>query len=282
METHVKQKNMGNQYLILALLPAFAVTLLNLQTAQARTTLSAHTVSIAHAAGVMSVSDFNSLPDIAKPSADMNCSEILEVPGAFLCVTHYQFRMNKTFTKMGFFWGTVRGFNAGTLLENQNPLLAYYSSLIDGQNLPGKVVADYFNAVQTLGDSRSSLNSFEKEFFADFVMNPEIVARNNNYYVIAISKETTKNGSSLSHELNHARYSLSPLRKQIIDEFWQKDVSTSDKARIRRILGRIYNIHNESAMIDEFQAYLLQEDAASDLMADFLTKYRRKLSEKLK
>jgi hypothetical protein len=275
-------KNVRNQHLILALLPAFAVTLLNLQTVQALTALSAQTVSIAHAAGVMSVSDFGSQPNIFKPSADMNCAEILEIPGAFLCETHYQFRMNKTFTKIGFFWGTARGFNAGTLIENQNPLLAYYSPLIDGQNLPGNVIADYFKAAQALNDPKRSLNSFEKEFFSGFVMNPEIVARNNSYYVIAISNETKKKGSILSHELNHARYSLSALRKQIIDEFWQKDVSAPDKIRIRRILGRIYNAHNESTMIDEFQAYLLQDDAGSDLMADFLTKYRRNLSEKLK
>jgi hypothetical protein len=53
----------------------------------------------------------------------LECAEIQELPGAYLCCSFYQQDMNDAFTRMGIFMGAGRGVKEGTLQKQDDPIL---------------------------------------------------------------------------------------------------------------------------------------------------------------
>ncbi|MGZ5279816.1 MAG: hypothetical protein ACXWC9_07740, partial [Pseudobdellovibrionaceae bacterium] len=85
----------------------------------------------------------------------------------------------------------------------------------------------------------------------------------------------------VGHEINHASFYLQPNYKNSVLDFWQKNVSSTDKSKIRSILGKLYNAKDDNIIVDEFQAYLTQMDEKNNPLAEFIPKYKRKLMKNL-
>ena len=70
------------------------------------------------------------LTNIDKDTSDfdkyMECSEVSEIKGAFVCVAFYQSDLNDAFTRMGIFMGAGKGLKQGTLLKESNWKLKNY------------------------------------------------------------------------------------------------------------------------------------------------------------
>lgn len=210
----------------------------------------------------------------------MECNGVTEVPGAYVCVTFYQADLNDAFTRIGLFMGAGKGLKQGTLLQASDWKLKNYKKLVAGHNMPGKTIIDFYN--NTKKKPAIKLNKMEASFKASFVNNPVIQAKKDNYYVIGLSVQSTKSQESVvSHEIFHAQYLLTPNYKETVDKFWQTQVSSEDKKKIKETLGKAYNTE-DTIIIDEFQAYLIQDNAEKDFLQEFVKAYRNKLINALK
>lgn len=209
----------------------------------------------------------------------MECSEVSEISGAYVCISFYQADLNDAFTRIGIFMGAGKGLKQGTLLKEQDWKLKNYKKLVAGHNMPGNTITDFYENVPK--DTSIQLNQMEKEFKSSFVDSQKIKAKKDNFYVIGLSVQSTKSQESVaSHEIFHAQYLLTPKYKQTVDSFWKHQVSSEDKQKIKQTLGKAYNTE-DFIIIDEFQAYLIQDNAEKDLLREFVASYRKKLIKSL-
>ncbi|MEM7646491.1 MAG: hypothetical protein AAF203_06260 [Pseudomonadota bacterium] len=207
----------------------------------------------------------------------MTCAP-LSNPAAFICVSFYQEDLNKTLTRMGLFMGAGKCLKKGTLVANHDPTLRNFQKLVAGHNLPGEVIRDFYQVVSQ--DSNKTLNPHEEAFFNSFIK--KLPKEQKKFYVIGLSIQSMKPQLAVaSHEIFHTHYYLNPNFKKTVDLFWQKKVSGKDKAGIKAILGKAYNL-DDFILIDEFQAYLLQDKAESDSLKAFSPQYSQKLRRALK
>lgn len=206
------------------------------------------------------------------------CAEIVEVPGAYLCFPADRSQMNQMFTRIGIYWATVNGFAPGSLIDRENSYLKNMYKIIDGHNLPGGVIEKFFSTVSQNSLPPQFLNPFETEFRDDFVRSTRISSLGGSYYVIAVSAQASQDyRATVSHEVHHARFYLQPALRLAIEDFWNYQVAPNDKMSIRQILGAIYNIQDEQVVIDEFQAYILESGANTQVLAEYAKTYRLKL-----
>jgi hypothetical protein len=211
----------------------------------------------------------------------IECVALDSVPGAYLFCSFYQRDINDALTRAGIFMGAGKGIPSEMILAHDDPTLLNYKKLVAGHNLPGSVVKRFFAALAGARDSKLETNRSEKIFRDLFLNSPEITERQENFYVIGLSIQTTKSYESiLSHEILHAQYFLNPAFRKAVREFWQ-DIPTEERAGIRETIGKAYNIVDDGLVMDEFQAYLLQAKADRDLLRGFI-RYREPLFSKLR
>lgn len=239
-------------------------------------------VTLSGAPEVMSVRTLQQRAEVGSNGISMmKCAQVLELPGAYLCASNSQQQMNKTFTRMGIFWGSGKDFPPGTFLSNENSVLKRLEETIAGHNLPGGVISNYFVAADHQSPA-DCLNVEERGFEKGFIESPEISALAGRYYLIAFSANSVLDYRVVvNHEIHHAQYYLHPELKAAINDFWKNQVTEEDKGVIREMLGTVYNEQNEDLMIDEFQAYILQEDAEHAMLAHFVESYRARLIAQL-
>ena len=206
-----------------------------------------------------------------------------EIPGLFVACSFYQRDINLALTRAGLFMGAGKGTAAGTLVRTSDPKLINYQKLVAGHNLPGEVISDFVAAGGATGDTDLRLSDDERMFFDTFLHAPAVTACGKVFYLIAFSAQSTKDYRSvISHEVFHAHYALNPAYRAVVRKFWNDVVSAEDKVLITADVGRAYNVDVEQLVIDEFQAYLIQEKAELDLAKAFVARYQRVLREELK
>ncbi len=218
-------------------------------------------------------------------SDDTICLQVIEVQGTYLCIPKQKFQMNQTFTRMGFFWGAAKGMRAGTLVPNHNSLLAQYNQVISGHNLPGEVILHFLKAADLSPDLDVRLNALERDFAKTFISKDQVQKLNGRFYLIVVSADQPENfNKTLEHELNHARYHLQSAHREAVDKFWRDFVSEEDKVGVRTMLGQYYNADNESLMIDEFHAYILEAEADDENrpLRAYVSRYQKPLLDALK
>jgi|GEM_PF-4855848 len=213
----------------------------------------------------------------------IECAEIKELPGTFFCCSFYQQDINDALTRAGIFMGAGKGMKAGTVAKHSDFPLINYKKLVAGHNLPGAVVTDFFAEIESASDAQLKANTAEQAFLNQFVKSKQIDALNGKFYLIGISIQTTKDQKGvISHEIFHAYHFLNPQYRDTVLRFWQDQVSDADKTAITNEVGLAYNVDDESLVIDEFQAYLVQNNAEKDRMKAFVAKYRNALLKELK
>jgi hypothetical protein len=212
----------------------------------------------------------------------IECAEVAELPGAFLCCSFYQSDMNDAFTRMGIFMGAGRGVQENTVMSHGDPVLRNYKKLVAGHNLPGPAVSRFYSRLLIEKNSDLGLNEFEGAFHNDFLQNPAVKALGDQFYLIGLSIQNMKTYQSVvTHEIFHALYFLNPDYRETVRRFWSESISEKDRTQITEVIGQAYNTENLELVIDEFQAYLLQSGAHQDRMKLFVERYQAALSEQL-
>jgi hypothetical protein len=212
----------------------------------------------------------------------LECVEVQELPGAFLCCSFYQADMNDAFTRMGLFMGAGKGIPSGTLVAQSDPTLQNYKKLVAGHNLPGSTILEFSKAARH-GSVGQELNSSEQAFLSAFLTSPAVKEKNDRFYVIGLAIQNMKTYQNVvSHEIFHAQYFLNDQYQVTVREFWGHEVEADDKHLVVETLGKAYNTTDENLIIDEFQAYLLQAEAQGDRLRNLVDKYRAQLKDKLR
>lgn len=210
----------------------------------------------------------------------IECAELASLPGAFIACAFYQRDLNETFTRAGLFMGAGKGFAPGMIPSARDYTLLNYQKLVAGHNLPGRVIIDFGRALEVDSDGPTPA---EAGFLNTFLKHPSVRERDGEFYVIGVSVQSMKpQDSVISHEIFHAYRYLRPRYRAIIDLFWRERISAADRASITVEIGRGYNVDDEDLVIDEFQAYLLQENAGRDRARAFVPTYRDALIEALR
>jgi hypothetical protein len=204
----------------------------------------------------------------------IECVEIEEIPGAFLCCSFYQQEINDALTRAGLFMGAGKGTKAGTLVAQSDFPLINYKKLVAGHNLPGQTTLDFFAAARKAHDH----NAAEKAFDETFVKSARLQKKGAAFYLIGFAIQSMKDQNSVvSHEIFHAHFTLNARYREIVENFWRHRVSAEDRDAVTKEIGRAYNVENEELVMDEFQAYLVQNRAEFDRMKAFVPKYREPL-----
>jgi hypothetical protein len=212
----------------------------------------------------------------------IECAEIKELPGTFICCSFYQQDVNDALTRAGIFMGAGKGMKAGTVVKHSDFPLINYKKLVAGHNLPGAIVTDFFAEIESATDKQLKPNAAEQAFLNHFIKSKQIDALNGQFYLIGISIQTTKDQKGvISHEIFHAYHFLNPKYRDTVLRFWRDHVSAGDKTAITKEVGLAYNTEDENLVVDEFQAYLVQNNAEKDRMKAFVTKYRNPLLNEL-
>lgn len=208
-------------------------------------------------------------------------AEIREIPGAFICCSFYQQDINDALTRMGLFMGAGKGLQAGTLTKQTDFSLINYKKLVAGHNLPGNTILDFYKATDVAMEKDFGLNAAEGSF-RTVLESPRLKSAGEEFYVIGFSIQSMKNQKDVvSHEIFHAYYLLNRTYRDVVQKFWENVVSNDDKKAITQEIGRAYNVDVEDLVIDEFQAYLIQNGAEKERMKNFVPKYRDRLLQKL-
>jgi hypothetical protein len=208
----------------------------------------------------------------------IECAELQELPGTFVCCSFFQKDINLALTRAGLFLGAGKGMSAGTLAKQDSPALLNYQKLVAGHNLAGPVILDFFRATDAATDAQLKSNSAEAALSKALLQWSRLTGYADKFYVIGFSIQTTKDQRGVvSHEIFHAYYFLNLQYKATVVKFWRDHVSAEDRTAITLEIGRAYNTESEDLVIDEFQAYLVQENAENDRMKAFVGKYRQDL-----
>jgi hypothetical protein len=205
------------------------------------------------------------------------CVEILEQPNAILCGSPDRTTMNHYFNRTMIY---VEGTKASDLSYNPGDLISHGSdldklnNLVSGHNLP---LASFNSAYELydqkckVGDQSMCLNDDEIEFKQNVVdvMNDR---KDEKSIIIAFSIASTNGGpidwarlKTINHESLHAQYMLNDKFKNIIDDYWKNKMNADQRIAITSCLQSSYNTtNNEYLVINEFMAYVLDSDAASE------------------
>jgi len=228
--------------------------------------LLADPVSIAGHSGTMSIDNLQQMTMKSSGRFAMNCAPISELQGALLCLANQQRPMNDALIRMGYYMGAGARFAPGSLVEKNNPSVRIQSKYVKGHNLPGDVILGFFAGEKTNTNLHLALNPREKQFYDVVVESPQISTLGNHFYVIAVYAHNRSDiQQGITHEIRHAYYYLRPEIQAAVKGFWQARVSEADKLRIRSALrNEGYNNENEDLVVDEFQAYILEDNAKLD------------------
>jgi len=207
------------------------------------------------------------------------CLDVIEAPGAILCMTYAQAHMNTALMRAGVFTGQGNGMPKGTILPARSRRLANLGKIIAGSNFTGASLIEFFAAMK----ATDQVLLAEERDVAALLASPKLAQRGDAFSLIALSVQTPGDSkATLVHEIQHATFNLNPAVSATVHAFWTTTVTGADRAAIREALGAIYNADNEEVMIDEFQAYLLQQGAETSLLGAFTGKYKAPLLAALK
>ena len=202
--------------------------------------------------------------------------EVVELdgyPGVILACGFYQADINQALTRAGLYMGAGVGIAKHTVVPLDAHVLRNYEKLVAGHNLPGAVVRE-FARTATLGENEAS-------FFDALLGWPRVRARGDRFYLIGLAVQNTKSWRNvISHEICHARYYLEDAYRSAVERFWADDLK--DRELVIQTLAAAYNAADEDLIRDEFQAYLLQDEAADDRLSALVPRYRPVLLERLR
>lgn len=198
---------------------------------------------------------------------DVECRELADIPNAFLCLTQTGDLLTGLMGRASYFnEATPRG----QVLSADD---AKFTGSDQSQYVGHDTVAEFINAfyaqsaVKCAEDRELCVSPLEKELF-DKVIEPLRERKITDFAILAVEARADGFISNVTHEILHARYYLSPTYRSIVTRFWNEKVIPDDREKIRIFLADTYNFdgpEGEALLMNEFQAYTLEEDAEKDV-----------------
>jgi hypothetical protein len=205
------------------------------------------------------------------------CRETLELPNTYLCGTYLQRDMNSLLGRATIFSDGFREYNKGSLVSLQDRRLQSLKDVMTGHDLPGNELFSFYHAARmkcAAGLSAFCLSDAENEFFKQMVIPAS--RRNKPFVIIAFSvQSTTVPQFTISHEMLHARFLLDAKYHDQVKSFWDTKMSADEHDQIESELKRFgYNNQDKDTMMNEFQAYILQDGADNNRLAQYIDQFR--------
>lgn len=209
----------------------------------------------------------------------MECAELTELVGAYFCASTKKSYMNKALVRASMFSEGTQGLEKGTVIGTNSSTYTEMVPLVLGHDIPSEALLGFWTALtQACERGETCATPEEKEFFEGVVL--PISQKSSRFVVITYSLEGEWY-QTVTHELMHAQYFLDSKFREITDKFWDENVSSADREKIKQVLGQGYNQNDEFLMRNEFQAYLLDSQANFSWLKDFAPRYRNALIQKL-
>lgn len=213
------------------------------------------------------------------------CRETEEVPGAVLCLSFERSEMNKLFTRASIFSEGSQLAPTGSLVSYNDKAFKIFSQLPAGHDIPAEQLVKYKGLVNEKcllkKDYCSSLA--EALLFRD-VVNPLLKKKGMNFAVISFSVINSYSASSVvSHEMRHAQFFTDDGFRNAVTNYWNHQLNEQERVAIRKKLSLAYDDKNETVMINEFQAYILDtsgEKSTLDFSSE-IAQYQKSLIDYL-
>ncbi|MCQ4632468.1 hypothetical protein GB927_020650 [Shinella sp. CPCC 100929] len=200
-------------------------------------------------------------------SGDVECRELADIANAFLCLTQTSDLLTRLMARASYF---KEASPRGQLISAKN---ARFTESDQAHYVGHDTVAEFINAFyaksaeKCAGDPELCVSPLEKELF-EKVIKPLHERQVSDFAILAVEARGEGFISNVTHEILHARYYLSPAYRSVVTKFWNENVIPDDRDKIRVFLANTYNFdgpEGEALLINEFQAYTLEEGADKDV-----------------
>lgn len=216
-------------------------------------------------------------------SNSVECHEFEDRPAVYICLAENQDLLRSLMGRVSFF---VEGVPGGVVVaENNQEYLKSTQANYDGHDIMAEDFSKFFAEMDKKCPEMNYMcpNSLESGL-REYVIGDAHRQQYQNFVVIAVVAKTDFFSGIVSHELLHARFFLNEKYRIVVDKFWREEVSDQDRLEIKRILGEVYNLKNENGyllLLNEFQAYLLEETSNDNILGSMAVKYGKHLREEL-
>ncbi len=218
----------------------------------------------------------------------ISCRPVSELPGkTFACLSvGRSSHLAAVLGPASIFAEGNLGYSRGTLIDRTKPdfISKLNHSDVGGYNLKGEDLREFIKQSKVSCDGGNvghCLSEAESSFFGSI----EESLQSESFNLIAVVFFPMTMGDSyisvLNHESLHVIYFRDDEYRTKVEKFWEEVVTADDKKAILEILKSGYDIQSEYVVINEFQAYILQQDSEQSLLSAFVTKYKDKLSAAL-
>lgn len=219
----------------------------------------------------------------------IRCVQITEAKNVFLCMSYHHEILNGTMWRFSIFSEGFSSVEKRTVVGHDHPAGRYIKAFIGGFNTPGAELTGFFAAVKD-ADLSTQERTFKREVYDQIIQ--RIGGPSEEFYVVSIPMTGTGIMTffeTASHELLHAQHRMIPAYKKIVTEFWNDEVTDEHRSVFTKSIADIYDTTDLSTVIDEFQAYLLQNGSEMGVYGsvgkyegiNFVAKYRKSLVKKL-
>ena len=214
------------------------------------------------------------------------CRKTTEIRSTYFCLYSDQSAMNYALGRATcFIEGAFCNSPKATLLStNDKTFLASVRQAL-GHDLRGEALIDFYKNLKGKCDHKAGADfcptPHESELFEHIII-PEF-QKDKDFVIIAAAHLGRGNFvGTFSHEVLHAQYFNEEKYREAIDDFWERDLSTSEKTLIRDALSVAYDKSDEFLMKNEFQAYILEAGASTALLSKLVPRFGTRLMAKLK
>lgn len=207
----------------------------------------------------------------------LECRELIEVPATLLCLTTSYNLLAELMGRVSYYSEAKPQYNIAA--HNDTVYLQSDQRFYLGHDIKPQDLVNFYKDANLKCKENDSycLNQYEKEL-EKYIFE----SQKTNYVTLALEAKTNIFFQVLTHEILHAQYFTSSTYREKIKDFWQNQISSSDKEQITKSLSKVYNISDEFLLLNEFQAYLLEYQSETGFFNVFVNKYKNKLQFALK
>ena len=218
------------------------------------------------------------------PSSRAECARTIEIPNAYLCQNYARSDLNRAFLRASIFVEGGGDVRPGTVVSLRDALYLKQSQEVLGHDLKSADLHAFYKALKKAckekGEPEFCPTQEEKDLLSHVLMP---ASKEQKHFVVISFSATDPGGwlSTVSHEVCHAQFFTQKKYEQTVNRFWKRTLTNEEREKVKSILEDDYDSSNAYLMANEFQAYLLEIDALSGEMKEFVPRYRDELMEKL-
>jgi hypothetical protein len=214
------------------------------------------------------------------------CRESEELKDVFLCLSSSQKEMNAALLRASFF---VEGLsdrkNKGKIIPQTDPGYRETMKQVNGHDLRSADLLRFHESAMRACETSGRLpsicfNSRESEFFDRFIL-PRAAALPDFVLISFANRSSMGWHEVVSHEILHAQYFANPVYREIVDRYFDTELSQAERVMVRHHLSGTYDTTDELLIRNEFQAYILMAGAETSLLQGFIKDHRTPLMTSL-